>query len=309
LGQLIEKSGNGGTTLLMYDESGHILGEYSSTGALIEETIWMGDTPVATLFPNGSSITIYYIHSDHLGTPRKITNSSTNAVVWRWDPDTFGSMAPSITTIIYNLRFPGQYYLPETGLMYNYFRDYDPSMGRYLESDPIGLLGGSLSTYGYVHGDAIDYADPRGLESGAALSAINRAEGYPPAAFSQTPCPRCQGSDRWTYTTHGTCPSGDIQCGMGLQAGGFQGPYYSTTRVVSRRCMLTAAVLAEPVKFSGSTLLGKWAPAWLSRFFGWSATTTAAVSEIAVRGTSATMGLFLAPYTVDVVLRECACDN
>jgi hypothetical protein len=55
LGQLIEKSGNGGTTLLIYDEAGHLLGGYSSAGALIQETIWMDNTPVATLRPNGSS--------------------------------------------------------------------------------------------------------------------------------------------------------------------------------------------------------------------------------------------------------------
>jgi YD repeat-containing protein len=54
LGQLVEKSGNGGTVFLVYDESGHLLGEYSSTGTLIQETIWMGDIPVATLRPNGS---------------------------------------------------------------------------------------------------------------------------------------------------------------------------------------------------------------------------------------------------------------
>ncbi len=116
LGQLIEKSGNGGTTLLMYDEAGHVLGEYSSTGALIEETIWMGDLPVATHQPNGSSISIYYIHSDHLGTPRKITQPSSNTLAWRWDPDTFGSLTPNqnpvgLGTFVYNLRVPGQYFL------------------------------------------------------------------------------------------------------------------------------------------------------------------------------------------------------
>ncbi|MGO9264439.1 MAG: RHS repeat domain-containing protein [Candidatus Binataceae bacterium] len=167
LGQLIEKSGNGGTTILMYDEAGHILGEYSSTGALIEETIWMGDLPVATLQPNGSSISIYYIHSDHLGTPRKITQPSTNTLTWRWDPDTFGSLAPNqnpggLGTFIYNLRFPGQYYQAETGLMYNYFRDYDPQTGRYLESDPIGLAGG-INTYSYVYSNPISLFDPLGL--------------------------------------------------------------------------------------------------------------------------------------------------
>jgi YD repeat-containing protein len=86
LGQLIEKSGNGGTTLLVYDEAGHILGEYTNTGALIQETIWMGNIPVATLLPSGSTVAIYYVHTDHLGTPRKITRPLDNGLMWRWDP-------------------------------------------------------------------------------------------------------------------------------------------------------------------------------------------------------------------------------
>ena len=169
LGQLIEKSGNGGTTLIVYDEAGHILGEYTSTGALIEETIWMGDSPVATLLPNGSSISIYYIHSDHLGTPRKVTRPSDNGLMWRWDPDTFGSVAPNtnpagLGAFTYNLRFPGQYALSESGLNYNYFRTYDPQMGRYLESDPVGLMGGA-NTYGYVRARPTNLADPTGLDA------------------------------------------------------------------------------------------------------------------------------------------------
>ena len=61
------------------------------------------------------------------------------------------------------MRFPGQYYLPETGLYYNYFRDYDPQTGRYVESDPIGLRGGSYSTYSYVNNNPISNRDPLGL--------------------------------------------------------------------------------------------------------------------------------------------------
>jgi RHS repeat-associated protein len=168
LGQLIEKYGNGGTTLLMYDEAGHILGEYSGTGALIEETVWMGDTPVATIRPSGSTIIVYYVHTDHLGTPRKVTRTSDNGLMWRWDPDTFGSVAPNtnpagLGAFTYNLRFPGQFSLNESGLYYNYFRTYDPSMGRYLESDPIGLEGGNYSTYAYANNDPIDASDPYGL--------------------------------------------------------------------------------------------------------------------------------------------------
>jgi RHS repeat-associated protein len=168
LGQMVQKSGNGGTTLLMYDEAGHLLGEYSSTGALVEETVWMGDVPVATLQPNGSGITIYYVHTDQLNAPRVITRLSDNAIAWRWDTDPFGTVAPNqnpagLGSFVYNLRFPGQYYLPESGLNYNYFRDYDPQTGRYIESDPIGLQGGSYSPYAYASGNPIIYVDPFGL--------------------------------------------------------------------------------------------------------------------------------------------------
>ncbi len=75
LGQLTEETVGGVTTLLMYDKAGHLLGEYSSTGALIQETIWMDDTPVATLRPNGSTVSIYYVHTDHLNSPRVVTQS------------------------------------------------------------------------------------------------------------------------------------------------------------------------------------------------------------------------------------------
>jgi RHS repeat-associated protein len=167
LGQLIEKSGYGGTIQLVYDEAGHLLGEYASNGALIEETIWMDDLPVATLRPSGSTVAVYYVHTDHLGAVRKVTRPSDNGLMWRWDPDTYGSIAANsnpagLGTFVYNLGFPGQYYLPETGIYYNMYRDYDPQTGRYIESDPIGLRGG-INTYAYVGNQPTNYSDPRGL--------------------------------------------------------------------------------------------------------------------------------------------------
>lgn len=153
--------------LFFYDEAGHIIGEYTGTGALIQETVWMGDTPVATLRPNGSGVDVFYIHTDHLNTPRKITQPSGNQLRWRWDPDAFGVGAPnenpqSLGTFVYNYRFPGQYYDVESTNFFNYSRYYAPWAGIYLQSDPIGLHGG-INTYAYVENDPLDNVDPLGL--------------------------------------------------------------------------------------------------------------------------------------------------
>lgn len=110
----------------------------------------------------------YYIDVDHLNTPRAVTNS-TGAAVWTWDNvDPYGANVPNenpggLGAFAFNLRFPGQYFDKETSTHYNYFRDYDPAVGRYVESDLIGLDGG-INGYVYALSNPLRYTDPLGLE-------------------------------------------------------------------------------------------------------------------------------------------------
>ena len=135
--------------------------------------------------------TISHVHADHLGTPQKMTDD-TGAIVWDRQQRPFGETHSETGTATNPQRFPGQYADATTGLNYNYFRHYDPSLGRYIASDPIGLEGG-LNTYGYVGGNPVNAVDPKGLETvtfGMDFSLptfitkrINR-DGIPVAGFS-----------------------------------------------------------------------------------------------------------------------------
>jgi len=173
LGQRIKKSGGPQvTTVFMYDEAGHLVGEYTiSAGAAVrvQETVWLGDIPVATLRTNGANVDVFYVHTDQINTPRKVSRPSDNKLRWSWDPTPFGEGAPNENPSVpalgvfkYNLRFPGQYFDVETNLNYNYFRDYDPAIGRYVQSDPIGLYGG-MNTFAYVGGNPLSRIDIYGL--------------------------------------------------------------------------------------------------------------------------------------------------
>lgn len=163
LGERLTRSGYGASTLpggkeeFVYDPAGHLLGEYDGNGKAIQETVWLGSLPVAVLVPG---MTPLYVAPDHLGSPHQIADAS-RGTVWSWDHDPFGNGAPT-GSLSYNLRFPGQYFNQETGLHYNGFRDYDPTSGRYVQSDPIGLLGG-INSYAYTRNSPLINIDPFGM--------------------------------------------------------------------------------------------------------------------------------------------------
>jgi RHS repeat-associated protein len=158
---------NGATTHYLYDLAGHLVVETDAAHNTLREYVWIGDTPVMVRVFSGGTATAYYVWSDHLNTPRVVTDVSNN-LVWRWDSDAYGNgMANgnprNITgaNFVFNLRFPGQYFDAETGLHYNAARDYSPRTGRYVQSDPIGLTGG-INTYAYVNGSPVSTVDPTG---------------------------------------------------------------------------------------------------------------------------------------------------
>ena len=106
---------------------------------------------------------MYYYHLDQLDTPQFVTNAHAE-VVWQNNTDAFGyseqiELSPELIT--QPLRFQGQYFDEESGLHYNRYRYYSPKQQRFINQDPIGLVGG-VNHYQYAP-NPINWVDPLGL--------------------------------------------------------------------------------------------------------------------------------------------------
>ncbi|RBH52728.1 RHS repeat protein, partial [Pseudomonas sp. MWU13-2860] len=163
-----------GSTYL-YGPGGEVIGQadYGASGQRLVTRfwIWLDGMPLAQVELNytqgvPSGFQLVYLHSDHLNTPRLA--STHQGIVWSWISDAYGAALPnedvagSGTATHIPLRFPGQFYDAQTQLSYNYYRDYDANLGRYVQSDPIGLAGGGNS-YAYVDANPLSFSDPYGL--------------------------------------------------------------------------------------------------------------------------------------------------
>ncbi|MFM9926236.1 RHS repeat-associated core domain-containing protein [Variovorax sp. H27-G14] len=168
-----------------YDEQGKLIAEVGSGGAASAgqaQYVYLptasGPMPIAAVI-NGAT---YAVHSDHLNTPRKLTNAS-GQPVWQWSYSAFGDEKPTvaksrfanlditpnpgttnISEVKFNLRYPGQYYDSESELHYNVNRSYDPRTGRYTQPDPTGLDAG-WNLFAYAELNPLLFADPEGLET------------------------------------------------------------------------------------------------------------------------------------------------
>ena len=121
---------------------------------------------------------LYYVHADQIDTPVRMTDAS-KAVVWDAFYLPFGGVQSITGSAINNLRFPGQYFLIEDGLHYNWYRHYDPTPGRYTRPDPLGFVNGP-SVYAYSGSAPTQNFDSYGLET---IITVWNPAGYGKSAF------------------------------------------------------------------------------------------------------------------------------
>ena len=176
-GRRLWKRVNSNVTYFLYADEG-LIGEYNALGQETAAYGWRPDGLWGTdplFYKLGGRY--FYAHTDHLGTPLKLTDRTGN-VVWAARYATFDQAIPSsASTVTYNLRLPGQYFDQETGLHQNWLRYYDPQAGRYIQYDPLGLAG-SLNGYAYVEADPVNNFDPHGDVAPLAVAVGVAAVGY-----------------------------------------------------------------------------------------------------------------------------------
>ncbi|SFQ34783.1 RHS repeat-associated core domain-containing protein [Variovorax sp. 770b2] len=247
----------------VYDEQGTLIAEVGSGGtqsAGQAQYIYLptanGPMPIAAVIDGAT----YAVHSDHLNTPRRLTNANGQAV-WQWSYSAFGEDKPTLATnrfanleatpnpgttsiseVKFNLRYPGQYADEESGLFYNYFRSYDTRTGRYSQPDPIGLNGG-WNRFGYVNGNSLTGSDPFGLDTIVVIGGSTGGNPFGHAAIGFT------GQGVYSYGT-GTPLGGSLTDYLASQAGYRD----STAYIIKTTPEQEAKMLKEILKYRSTPL-------------------------------------------------------
>jgi len=161
-GQRVKKVASGNTTIYHYDLEGNLIEETAANGTMIRSYIYAGGNRLAMIDDGGDH---FYYHNDHLGTPLAMTDAGGN-VVWKAAYDPFGeAQVDTSSAVTNNFRFPGQYYDEESGLHNNWFRYYDPAIGKYTSADPGGIKRGKNHLFVYVKNKPTILMDFAGLDS------------------------------------------------------------------------------------------------------------------------------------------------
>lgn len=187
MGRRISKTVAGVTTWYLWDQ-GKLIAEYNGAGTRLKRYAYMPGEFAPTQMADANGI--YDIHTDHLQTPKMLTNAA-QQIVWSREQEAFGQTVfnddadGNGVAVEFNIRFAGQYYDQETQLHYNHHRYYSPDIGRYTTADPLGIIPGLTPTplipnnkanvaedmmrglnhvYAYVGNNPLNWIDPFGLE-------------------------------------------------------------------------------------------------------------------------------------------------
>lgn len=152
------KNVGGNTTTYITASSGQVLTEYTQD-SLATDYIYLNGRPLAKITSTGEKL--YFINT-HLGTPVVLVDSA-KTVRWSADWYPFGDIYDEQVSATNEIRFPGQWRDAESGLHYIWHRYYDPDIGRYMQADLIGLLGG-INLYEYGRSNPCNIVDPFGLK-------------------------------------------------------------------------------------------------------------------------------------------------
>jgi RHS repeat-associated protein len=180
LGRLLSATVDGKTITYKHNAIGNRVAKLVD-GVIIEKYLWLNKTTLAAVYDNDDNLVQrfeygigntpvsftqdgnkYYITSDHLGSPRAISDDSGN-ILKAIDYDSFGNVISDTNpTLEIPFGFAGGLHDKDTNLIRFGYRDFDPETGRWTARDPIGFAGGDTNLYGYVASDPVNFVDPTG---------------------------------------------------------------------------------------------------------------------------------------------------
>ena len=158
--RLFSISKNGVTTKFLYDGA-NLIAEYDGGNALLRRYVHGpgSDNPLVWYEGSGTS-SKSYLYTDERGSVTAVTDGS-GSVTTVYGYDDYGVPSTLSGSANSRFRYTGQTWLPEVGLYYYKARMYAPSLGRFLQPDPIGY-GDGMNMYAYVGGDPVNSMDPTG---------------------------------------------------------------------------------------------------------------------------------------------------